>query len=446
METRQQMLRSLLDAKLKILPALTLVNPHSAFILLKYCVNARAMYLARVCEITQRQEIFSNFDQEVLACSATIASAQLTSEFKTLHGLPGRWNGLGIIPHSGYEGQRQLVNSRDLCSSRVRIYHDYLQRAVDQWELQEIEKYPSALIIAPGAPTGSTGTVPRIPESSAANFEDEPTLLHYVRAHQERQWKALHTTLIDSNRPAQAAWLLSSSHKGSGRWLDWRGGVQTRFCLSPNNFRDALRLRLLLPPCTQSPAVPPTCRCDAAVNVHDEPYHVLDCKYACQFFWRKRHEKVIDLLAGFLRACLGRGVVIERELSMRNERLNKNVVCDLHVVHECEVYTIDVTICDPAARRYRDQGSPHDATTASKHRAAEKKAIYTGIQNVGTIVPFVIDATGRFSKDATTFIDTISSSSDHSMQRSYFFSNVSSCIAMYNSRLMKATRSSLMGQ
>ena len=79
---------------------------------------------------------------------------------------------------------------------------------------------------------------------------------------------------------------------------------------------------------------------------------------------------------------------------MRNERLNKNVVCDLHVVHECEVYTIDVTICDPAARRYRDQGSPHDATTASKHRAAEKKAIYTGIQNVGTIVPFVIDVTG----------------------------------------------------
>ena len=62
----------------------------------------------------------------------------------------------------------------------------------------------------------------------------------------------LHHQLIQGGFKSKAAWLLSGTFKGSGSWLVGRGhGVfYGEFALHGEAYREALRMRLLLPPVT----------------------------------------------------------------------------------------------------------------------------------------------------------------------------------------------------
>ena len=68
-------------------------------------------------------------------------------------------------------------------------------------------------------------------------------------------------------------------------------------------------------------------------------------------------------------------------------------------------YFIDVSVINPGANVYRNLGRAEFAGVASRKRALDKKSLYKShnISNI-TIIPFVIEAGGRWSVEAATFV------------------------------------------
>jgi hypothetical protein len=100
------------------------------------------------------------------------------------------------------------------------------------------------------------------------------------------------------NRRHHMAWLLSSACTGTGRFLSWRGGSDGRFRFSGEEFREALRLRLLMEPFAMPGALEcPSC---PGLLIRNTPLHPLDCD-GQQSKRRHRHDHLRSHLAALLK-------------------------------------------------------------------------------------------------------------------------------------------------
>ena len=106
------MLKTAFEAMVKPLPALTRVNPQSAFTLLQLCYNARPCYLTRVSEPHLYRPFAHSFDTALDTALAAIARTDLTPEICALRSLPQSLGGLSLPRHGGPQSEKGWLASR----------------------------------------------------------------------------------------------------------------------------------------------------------------------------------------------------------------------------------------------------------------------------------------------------------------------------------------------
>jgi hypothetical protein len=124
----------------------------------------------------------------------------------------------------------------------VEKHRPELVRGMERWR---------AIVIG-GDDTGRRQQAERLIEAAEESFAELdlslPRDLQLLLADHKYTWMTLYKKLLDSGRRHHAAWLVSSSSIGTGKWLNWRGGFEGRLRFSKDEFVEALRLRLLVDP------------------------------------------------------------------------------------------------------------------------------------------------------------------------------------------------------
>ena len=93
---------------------------------------------------------------------------------------------------------------------------------------------------------------------------------------QKNQWLAVYRYFkTRGDKDHLLAWLLSSSCKDSGQWLNWKGGLDVLGELTASEFMENIRLRLLIDPFLFMDDV--TCPQWRNISLKDSPLHALDC-------------------------------------------------------------------------------------------------------------------------------------------------------------------------
>jgi hypothetical protein len=219
----------------------------------------------------------------------------------------------------------------------------------------------------------------------------------------------LHLKLFSQeNKLAEAAWLVSSQYKNSGRWLAGRNNIFFgKFGLLGDDFLEALRLRLLLPPILDDDLEnnPRKCLCNHICSAA-KPFHLLDCKLSKAYI-TGRHNKIRDLLFQFIKDCLPEGSVIQKEIPFQVTTTTM-ITADIQYETNNNIHYIDVTVANPASQSYLNMGSATTADVASKFKEQAKSRHYEVLGNAvqtGRFIPFALEATGRLGPAAVRFIE-----------------------------------------
>jgi hypothetical protein len=202
--------------------------------------------------------------------------------------------------------------------------------------------------------------------------------------------------------PAAKALYKSGQFKGGAWWLSQPRFPQLR--LTHLGCQAALSLRLLLSRASASAAR----RCGFCQRIvrssGDELSHCLGC-FALQGLRTRRHTLLRDTLGEMLRKVLGSHAVSTSEPPFPGAQL------DIQATVGASVKYIDVNIINPASQEYMPQASIGGGTASIKAEA-NKRARYSAVLAEhgiaeSALVPFVIEATGRFGPSALRFLDDV---------------------------------------
>lgn len=456
----------MLERQLRCLTSLHHLSAQSQYILLKYCLNTRPTYLCRIAEIASHADTFrTHFDQHITRALARLLRAHdihnaalPDSLLSRLRSLPQKLGGLGILAHGGPVAEYGRLKSRRLTERFIHAYYPNLSFLMsDLWTgLQLLEPQ-----LVGGEVNGGESPGPPAPGNGNSPAER-------VQKIQQEVAKGIHAELAGApETQSQAAWFKSTQCPGTGRFLEWRGGPTGYYRLTDQEFLDSVRLRLAMPPLDNPPGVQHLCTCHQRMDLSAEPLHVLDCTFNNSGLAIKRHDRIRDALALYIRGCCP-NAVIHKEQQMTGTRTGQNRRADLVVYIGATTHIIDVSICEPGAPAYREQnqhygrtfGSSVDqACAAAQRREADKVSRWRGAfpemftaqyrtfsprgQVPPKFVPFVIEATGRLGPAAECFMMYYYAST-HTQPRSYFLSRISVILAKYNAVMLNHTRANIL--
>jgi hypothetical protein len=300
--------------------------------------------------------------------------------------------------------------------------------------------------------------------------------------------------LKNLGKTAEATFLRCSRFKGSGRWLSGPGGLfYGKFGFRSNNeYKVALRTRLLLSPALSGVDDGSTilCRCGTDTHQKPTPFHALDCDQQ-QWYFKHRHDAVRDTLVDFLKQhssdvegevkvyvepkVFGENIVHEtqddideglptRSLTISDLRNNRTTLrADVGRYSRLTSITqyIDVAIVNPAANTYMDleagnnywgeqdgtdyraqvssalahQGSGGTAQRENYKREKYRRILGDRVDNQAYFVPFIVEATGRLGPAARKFIEAVLKESKSKMAKSVLYSQIGAAIARNNAML-----------
>jgi hypothetical protein len=205
---------------------------------------------------------------------------------------------------------------------------------------------------------------------------------------------------------SQAAWLLSGSCRGSALWLNPLASADPRCQLSPEDFRHSLRLRLLLPlDNTLTLGTRLHCKCEGEELVAGiDDHHAFSCPLSSGLR-SERHALARDAVFDFLCSALSTTTVLKEYAIPGAE--GRGSIVDICLISDSATYYLDLAIVNPGGTVHRRYGSAEYPGVAWKRTTLDKKALYAR-RNLANIflVPFVIEAGGRWGDDAVAFINT----------------------------------------
>ena len=252
------------------------------------------------------------------------------------------------------------------------------------------------------------------------------------------QWAKVYKNLLDGGRLAQAASLVSASQRGTGRWLTSHGGWDARIKVRADEYRAALGLRLLIDPIP----VPgdSCCRChptDGDVYFWNHPLHPLCC-FHHQQIRNRRHDLVRDLLFDLIKRMAPNNPDVQKERSV-----GEGTVCDIWYRVDNRVYVIDVAVAEPSASAYMQAGAAFHEARAAIEMEKIKRLRYRNCPalaegNGGVLVPFVMEATGRFGAEALAFLDIITL--NQKLYQSIFLDQVAGALARARGQMVISSR------
>jgi hypothetical protein len=434
---RKDQVEEMIAKMIQPLGAIHLVDQKNGFNILRSCINARPCYLARVCDPPIVEEGLKRFDIAVDSAILRLTKAvgdgdliiepqQMGETFKNaniLRSLPTALGGLGIVRHAGIVNEKASEKSRQITKSFVNKFLPLLLPGTQVWDM---------VVNFNGARNLESEILPLMFDSTPPNFlqfsqEQQPQQIQQgdddnelqqqqpisskaiILAFHKRVAQNLHLKLFSQeNKRAEAAWLVSSQYKNSGRWLAGRNNIfYGKFGLLGDDFLEALRLRLLLPPILDDDLEinPRKCGCGHICSA-TKPFHLLDCGLS-RAYVTGRHNKIRDLLFQFIKDCLPEGSVIQKEIPFQVTTTTM-ITADIQYETNNNIHYIDVAVANPSSQSYLNMGSASTADVASKHKEQAKSRHYEVLGNAvqtGRFIPFALEATGRLGPAAVRFIE-----------------------------------------
>lgn len=380
--------------------------------ILKFCINTRVGYLARVQEPIIAEASLKAFDRRIDETVASIArhglSAVTSGYVAIIRSLPIEYGGLGIHRYSWVPGQIGCTKSRELVRSFVSTYIQSFLNTLNNWIPVEIGTRNSPIMLDDLLVEDHLARLHNDDEVA----QGQNRLSEVAEGCYSSAYHSFLSQLQTNGEKARAAWLLSSKFAGSGCWLSGviGSGTPIGFNMSNDEFILALRSRLLLSP-TQDMHSPPTrCVCNKAIT--HEPYHFVDCDGSRHRIVR-RHDDCVGVLHQTLRKNLPNSVVSLSPQLERADAPGQFITGDMALQINGRTIIIDVVVTDPAAQTYRDApiSSSENADVANTTREGFKRTHYANTQpNVvaaGNFVPFAIEATGRLGPAANAFLQQL---------------------------------------
>jgi hypothetical protein len=254
-----------------------------------------------------------------------------------------------------------------------------------------------------------------------------------------------------------AAWFRSNQFKGSGKWLEPLPLYMQRLRLNDTELVCNLRARLGIAPISEDMLYPtsqhngplnPTllrrpvsgdsCNCttgsDTRVTGVRNCLHSLDCKRNMEFI-NKRHNLVRNILGDLLRkSCSGALVEVEPHVLGYAERP------DLLLYRNGRETYLDVVIVNPSCpSQLNAHHSDENADAANLDKENTKMDKYKD-WNIH-VIPFAVEATGRFGPSALKFIKSITQRMGKS--RATYMQQIQCAIAKLNGQMFSKTIRSL---
>ena len=355
---------------------------------------------------------------------AAIAKISVTPLLRRIRALPQRFSGLGLPRHQGGISEKACLDARATTTKFVDQWRPELRSGIDSLPPVEVGRMDQSLYRAQDT----------LEDGREEELEQRLPLymLMHLATH-KREWLEVYQLLLQEGRRHHAAWFMSSAYKGTGSWLMWRGGTDSRFRYVPSEFVEALRLRLLEDP-VHNPRHGPQCPLCDHVNLVTSPLHALDCN-ALRPARRWRHDRVRDALIALIKAHveeLDVGDVTGERWYEGEDGVRRKV--DIVVHAWGSTYALAVAVVDPAAPTYLHLGSDLQPDVAARHRGEQKIAYWREMRGVRGIkfVPFVVEATGRLGPHAYRFFHT----NLEDVDKASFYQRMNAAIARWNSRMV----------
>ena len=470
-EYRETYMVNLMEKAIAPLPTMEeWLSLQTVFTLMSMCINNRVAYAYKTADftsgmpgVTQRvEEAALAFDDRIDEAFARLVGTEkenVKTNTESLYRQPAEFGGLGVrglISEFGeyqrYQSQMRAMNYfgipgtplYDLLGERLHRYHASGWTQIEWLDSpDDAERTWQDTHLGPAvAETVRGGDQDRIISPRARLSARE---LHRSRMLKER---------MDRDEPKEkVAWHLSMCTTGINRWINYQGGMDRRFALQDAEWRVGVRLHIGLDP-FEEPSPPPACeaggetRCGCGVDLGAHPLHGLTCESE-QGYSIFRHKSLRDVLAQYIKAVQKDAVVtLEPELPVRLGA--SAAVADIKVEVGPVTYIVDVTVRDPSAARYHEEGVLEPSNmyqdAAAKKGQEEKRARYLDrclepfIPGERELIVFAVEATGRLSPEAMLFLRKITL--EHTFDRSLMLDKMQAGIVKANARkLLHARRS-----
>jgi hypothetical protein len=404
-------------------------------------INAALTYLDRVNEYgdgyeqyaIQLDERLDTYLLEIMGL--TNIDERQRERFRIIRQLPQREGGLGIGKHCGWASEKQSF------LSRLHTKHFIIENKEDVSELGKIdevfqrnrfdhlfEEFHEGSNIGANwwnsdmmdqkklfnFPAGKDSAL-TLDLANVLRVSQEATVQLYQAG---REAVKLH--LQTDKLEAWEAWWESVAYKGSGRPLiGMSDSLYGEYTIAKDEvYKASLALRILVDPAPSELESCILCGTNACT------LHAMNCKEAAQGFWIQRHNEIRDMVFDLLKSkdirpggarkeepmrqihrdmtSIG---LVTRETNEESVPQGNQIVADIDLRDHLSKYVIDVTISNPAAPSY---ARLHPGTTAGRvatEREKVKRAKYKEFCGRGTtFVPFVMEATGRFSEETREFL------------------------------------------
>ena len=418
--------------------ALKLLRPRTRFTLVSKCMYFWPSHLFKgILHWTAAGEAPRNFDDRIVAEVGAIFDLPVTPTLKTRIGLTRTHGGLGLKPHNGMISEKGQILSRLIFTKFLTLH------------------YPSevdyATHIFQGTPI-HLGTIEGVEDLTEITAEMEAGMTHTTAKStlSAGQYKVATKVAGDLHQatlavsPQLAAWELSKPHSGTGFMDSTVGSLHEKF-LRSDDYICAGRARLGAG-ASNVPPPPFHCGCHQLVDLATNPLHGISC-FLNNFKRKWAHTDLLDevyrlISKRYPNAPKAKEVEVGRTAPDMNGATHA-VIADIVVTIHTTRYIIDVTIVDPGCQKSLTSLSHVNQDAAAKRKELTKKAHYRRVVTParlqeGSIVPFVVEASGRLGPLAMSFLFTICGT--QTLLRSKFLNEVNLTCARMNGGCLRSTR------
>ena len=374
----------------KILGIVGDLPPELALPILSTCINARPNHFLRCVDPTLVSYTTGTWDSSldgVLAKLCRMSGGSLDSYAQTARGLPAKKGGLGIRRLEFLRHDAHFASF----SNFAQFWTENDPTFLEQWDIDgtidiKSHRLRSNVYISENVVEELPVIAPKQKDLSRERDEHTSTTL-------------LSDESISKHR---RAWLLSSSIPGCSTWMfSALQGPHLR--LSSQQYTEALRLRLGCPIIEGNRW---WCECG---YIHNEQRDGFQHGHVCRVANGHRthcHDNVVRGLFDFL-------VKVQPDGHWQMEQtVGPGARADIIGTVDHKLYIIDCAITAPNTVYALLQRSDSYPLTAARIREEQKLQHYENarralIEQVPTVVPFVLETTGAIGKRAAEFIDTV---------------------------------------
>jgi hypothetical protein len=421
--------------------ALQLLKPRTAVQLLAHCINPKPAFLLRTAtnmEVIQRAA--AQFDDSMVAAIAAVFRLPITVELANRVFLPLRFGGFGLTRHYGMATEKNQILSRTAYIAFLTQHHPS--------ELEAAQNTFSLSVVRLGCVEGleAATEITGLMMETLTEKTCSAVLGTGMRKAQKKIYANMHIELLAAGQYSKAAWFLSAATSSTAYLLS-TAGMEYEQYFGVAEFRCAGRNTLGFGPLDATPGERRTCHCGYEYALLEEPFHGMSCANT-KGYRTKRHNEIRDLLFKLVKkrhpAVTPQQLQVEANVGQYAGG-ERGVRADITWVHEAEKLIIDIMVIDPGCQTYV---KPPVLSFQSNERAAVwaenikrnhySKVVIPAKLNAHSVIPFVVEASGRLGPAALAFVNRVCGT--QSFIKSTFLREISMITARSTGRMLKATR------